>query len=133
MTGLDTNVLLRLITADDPAQVRRAQSYLSRECTPESPGFINRVVITEVVWVLESFYQYPRTEITRAVEALLRTQDLKIEDAPAVSSAITAFEAGADFADALIGATNEIAGCSGTVTFDEGAARRIAHFKVLKA
>jgi predicted nucleic-acid-binding protein len=132
VTGLDTNVLVRLLTGDDQTQAKRAQSYLSRECTPDSPGFINRVVLAEVVWVLESVYKYGRVVIIKAVEALLRTRDLRIEDAAATSSALSEFEAGADFADALIGSTNELAGCSATVTFDQAAARRLPHFRLLK-
>jgi predicted nucleic-acid-binding protein len=51
MNGLDTNVLVRYLTRDDPAQYRAAKSFLESACTQEEPGYINAIVLCELVWV----------------------------------------------------------------------------------
>ena len=53
MTGLDTNVLIRHLTRDDPVQSPKATRLIERTLTEEAPGFVNIVVIAETAWVLE--------------------------------------------------------------------------------
>lgn len=123
MIGLDTNVLLRHVLQDDRAQSPLASAFIARSCTPESPGFINRVVLCELVWTLERLYKYPRTGIARLIGMLIDNTEFEIEDSSLAASALAAYEQGADFADALIAATNRPAGCIETITFDRKAAR----------
>ena len=132
MTGLDTNVLVRLLTADNREQHQLASAYVRAHCTTETPGFINRVVLVELVWVLESAYEYARDEIATAVEGVLRTSELTIENASSAWKAVAAYREGADFADAMIAATNEEVGAERTVTLDERAAKRIPQLLLLK-
>lgn len=132
MIGLDTNVLLRLLTQDDPAQLAAAKRFVASHCTSEEPGFVNRVVTVEIVWVLESLYdEYSRNQIADSVEALLSTAALEIEDGTAVRAALGAYRDGADFADAFIARVNEALGCTSTATFDARAAKKLAHFTVV--
>lgn len=49
--------------------------------TQKVPGFINRIVLCELLWVLESAYGYLKETIVRVLDKLLRTSQLKIEDA----------------------------------------------------
>lgn len=115
---------MRHLTQDDAAQAQLASSFIGAECTRESPCFINRVVLCEMVWVLESGYSYPRTDIAEALERVLRTQEFVVEDMPAAWTALRMYRSGvADFADCLIGETNRQAGCTETVTLDQKAAR----------
>jgi predicted nucleic-acid-binding protein len=124
MKGLDTNVLIHLIVADDPDQAAAAERYIRRECAPDTPCLINRVVLCELVWVLERAYGYARSDIARAMEALLRTAQFRCEDADAAWAALRAYRTGAgDFADAVIGRSNRRQGCEATGTFDRKAAR----------
>lgn len=132
MTGLDTNVIVRLLTVDDEAQYKRCRAYVSAHCSAESPGFINRIALVEVVWVLESAYGYERSEVAAAVEGLLRMTELSVESSSSVRKSVAAYRSGADFADAMIAATNEEAGCETTVTLDERAAKRIPALQLLK-
>jgi predicted nucleic-acid-binding protein len=60
MIGLDTNVVLRLMVQDDPAQLRRARRAVAAQCSEEEPGLINRIVLVEVIWVLSRGYKYSR-------------------------------------------------------------------------
>ena len=124
MIGLDTNVLVRFLVQDDPAQSRRAAQLIARECTKESPGFINRIVLCELVWVLESAYGYSKETIAGVLEKVLRTSQFQVEDLPVAWTAFRLYQKGkADFADCLLGAVNRQYGCDRTVTFDQQAGK----------
>ncbi len=124
MTGLDTNILVRFITFDDPAQASRAKQIIEEELTPDEPGFVSLVTMTELAWVLESFYDFSGAEIAAAIELILRIDSLSIQNEREVAAAMTALRSGAaSFDDALIGALGRWGGCSHTVTFDRKAAR----------
>ena len=58
------------------------------------------------------------------LEKLLRTSQLKIEDAQSAWTAFRMYQKGkADYADCLLGATNRTAGCASTVTLDQAASK----------
>ena len=124
MKGLDTNILVRHLVRDDPEQTRHAHRFITQELTRENPGFINRVVLAELVWVLQSGYEYPKAAIIEVLENVLRTSQFFIEDLAAARSALRLYqEKNADFADCLVGVLNHDSGCDRTVTFDRAAAR----------
>lgn len=124
MIGLDTNVLVRYLVQDDLSQARKATQVITKQCTSEDPGFINRIVLCELVWVLESAYGYSKDTILGVLEKLLRTSQLKIEDIQSSWTAFRMYQRGkADFADCLMGATNRLSGCDTTVTFDHAASK----------
>ena len=131
MIGLDTNVLVRYLVQDDPGQSRKAAQVIAKRCTRDDPGFVNRIVLCELVWVLESAYGYSKDTIVVVLEKLLRTSQLKIEDMQSAWIAFRMYQKGkADFADCLLGATNRIGGCNETVTFDQ-AASNLEDFQLL--
>jgi predicted nucleic-acid-binding protein len=124
MIGIDTNVLVRHLVQDDPGQSRKATQLITNQCTRDDPGFINRIVLCELVWVLESAYGYPKDTIVVVLDKLMRTSQLKIEDAQAAWTAFRMYQKGkADYADCLLGATNRLGGCEETVTFDHPASK----------
>lgn len=128
MIGLDTNVLVRYITQDDAKQAARAARLVEGHCTIESPGWVNLVVVCELVWVLEGAYGYSRDTVARVLRQILGTAELLVESPQLVWTALRAYEkSGADFADYLIGASNSDAGCVATFTFDKRAAKSIWH------
>ena len=132
LTGLDTNVLIRYMVQDDPAQSARGTRLIEGECTREAPGYINRVVLCEVVWVLSSAYGYRRDAIADAIEKILRIDRFRVEDLDAAWRALHTYRAGrGDFADYLLGGLNREAGCKHTVTFDKALAGA-ADFSVLR-
>lgn len=123
MIGLDTNVLVRYFAQDEVAQARKA-SALIESLTPERPGYITQVALTEVVWVLGRAYGAGREEITQVIETLLRTRELAVEAAETVWKALRLYAgSSADFADCLIERTCHEAGCEYTATFDAKAAK----------
>jgi len=124
MIGLDTNLLVRLVVGDDPQQTRQAKTFVDRYCTPESPGFINCVVLAELVWVLNASYDYTRSQIAAAVESLMVGVDRMVEHPAAVQASLDDYRAGRlDFTDALIAHVNKGTGCKATATFDRTAAK----------
>ncbi len=124
MIGIDTNVLVRHLVQDDPAQSRRATEVITEHCSRDDPGFVNRIVLCELVWVLESAYGYSKDTVAGVLDKILRTSQLKIEDPQSAWTALRQYRKGAaDFADCLLGVTNRSAGCDSTATFDRAASR----------
>lgn len=131
MIGLDTNILVRYITQDEPAQSKAAARLLEESCSEDSPGHIALIVLCELVWVLEDVYRYERAQIAGTLAHLLRSRELKVQGSELAWAAWRRYEKGkADFADELIGAINIAEGCEATWTFDK-AAGAAAGFKLL--
>ena len=131
MIGIDTNVLVRFFVEDDPIQTRKAARFMETRCTPEEPGFVDRVALCELVWVLSSGYGYRRPAITQVIDSLLASRDIVLEDHESVRSALRVYErSGADFVDALIGQINRARGCEATVTFDRDAAKLAGFIRI---
>jgi predicted nucleic-acid-binding protein len=131
MIGLDTNVLVRYLAQDDPTQSAAATELFERRLSEQEPGFVSIVAVTETAWVLERAYGLSNRDIAAAIEGVLQTAVLVVESEQEVFGAMIALKEGTgSFADALIAALGEKAGCSHTVTFDRGA-RRIPGFELL--
>lgn len=124
MIALDTNVLVRLLTDDDPIQAGAAERLLEAKASRQSPAFVDRIVLVELVWVLQRRYGYDRNSIADAVVALLRTPALRLEDPGRVIEAVRIYRDGtAGFADILLVLGARAAGCEALATFDRRAAR----------
>ncbi len=123
MIGIDTNVVIRFLAQDDEKQSPIATRFISR-LTKDRPGFISAVVLAEISWVLSRAYKSPREDIAGAVEGLLRSTELVVENADAAYRALGVYRGARalEFADALIAETAALAGASETVTFDRNAA-----------
>ena len=123
MKGLDTNVLVRFLIQDDKAQGPKAAACVKEACTPEQPCVLNRIVLCELVWVLESAYGYARPIVAGVIERILRTEEFTVEDVDVAWAALAAYlDSGVDFSDALIGRGNRVNGGAATMTFDRKAA-----------
>jgi predicted nucleic-acid-binding protein len=123
MTGLDTNVLVRYIIRDDPAQTERADALL-QEFTRKTPGFISLVALAEMFWVLRRYYRMPKVELILCLERLLDSPELSVENQATVYEAVQRFaQCKADFTDCLIERSGHRNGCRETVTFDVNAAK----------
>jgi predicted nucleic-acid-binding protein len=123
MTGLDANVLVRYVMQDDPRQTPRA-NRLIESLSADEPGFVPRVALVELVWVLSGSYGLARAQVATVLDTLLRSRELVLDRADLVTQALGRYaNGGADFADALIERIAAGAGCATTFTFDAGAAR----------
>lgn len=131
MIALDTNVLLRYLVQDDPAQARRATEIIERRFTEQEPGFVSLVCILEIVWVLASLYKRSPAQVADHLEMILAADTLEVQNEQEVYQAVIALRSGSgNFEDALIGALGSWRGCSATLTFDQNAARRLHGFQL---
>ena len=92
MIGLDTNILVRYLTQDDPVQSPAATKLIERRLTTENPGFVSIVAITEIAWVLERAYGLADHEVAAAIERTLQTDVLVVESEGEVFTAIVALK-----------------------------------------
>lgn len=124
MIGLDTNILVRYLTQDDPVQSAKAAEIIERHLNERNPGYLSVVVLAETVWVLDRAYGFDAATIAAAIQRILQIDDLEVESEQEVFTAMIALNEGeGEFADALIAALCATAGCSYTLTFDRKAAR----------
>lgn len=122
MTAIDTNVLVRYLVQDDPAQAALANDFMA-QLTQSKPGYVSVIVLVELYWVLNRAYKFEKSRILDLMRMLVRADDLQVESSLTVSKAIQRALAGVDFADALILEEGMRAGCTRMVTFDRRAAQ----------
>jgi predicted nucleic-acid-binding protein len=103
--AVDTNVWVRYVTNDDPAQARRAVKLLSAA----DSVYVPKTVLLELEWVLRSAYELPRAAILKAMLQILGLPVVSVEQSGQIAQALDWYRDGFDFADAL-----HVAGC-GTV------------------
>jgi len=117
MIAVDTNVLVRLLTGDDPKQAAAARSLFAAE-----PIWIAKTVLLETGWVLQSVYGFPDDAIRDAFTRLLGLKDVHTEDKASVAAALALTTHGIEFADALHLSSRPPG--AGFVTFDQAFVRR---------
>jgi predicted nucleic-acid-binding protein len=123
MKAIDTNVLVRFFTLDDPVQSPRAEAILASFSVSE-PVWVGLAVVLELVWVLDDSYGMKRDEISQILHLLLTRQEIIVERVEVVRQALYLYRHGnVDFADCMISCCAHAAGCEGSLTFDYRAAR----------
>ena len=128
MISLDTNILVRLLTNDDPRQAQKARAALDQALQDQHRIWVSLLVTCELVWVLQRLYGYDKTQLALALNALLKFSGLEIENAKAVKTALDALRhSSADFADILLGYLSAEHGAAHVLTFDKKAAKLNSH------
>jgi predicted nucleic-acid-binding protein len=119
MLAVDTNVLVRLITRDDPKQVAAAEAFVAKG------AWISHLVLAETTWVLAAAYELPAAKIVVAVEMLLNHRDLAVQDPDVVAAALANFRAkpALGFSDCLVLEIARKAGHLPLATFDKALSR----------
>jgi predicted nucleic-acid-binding protein len=114
MLAIDTNVLVRLIARDDPEQASTAERYVGKG------AWISHLVLAESLWVLDCVYELSRQQISIAVEMLLNHENLTLQDAEVVVSALDQYRAhnAVEFSDCLVLEIARKAGHSPMASFD---------------
>ena len=125
--ALDTNLLVRLLTNDDPEQARRVADLID----DSSACFVPITVVLELEWVLRGAYQLPREAIIRAFRGLIAIRHLQLEQEQQVLQALEAYGQGLDFADALHLLRSE--GCAALVSFDRAFAAKAGELALTPA
>jgi predicted nucleic-acid-binding protein len=113
--AVDANVLVRLVTRDDPKQVTAAETFI------EGGAWVSHLVLMEASWVLTTVYEVAAQELSVAIDMLLNHKCLTVQDADVVASALQAFEKrpSLGFSDCLVLEVARRAGHLPLGTFDK--------------
>lgn len=119
MRAVDTNVLVRLVTRDDAAQVAAAEAYV------EPGAWVSHLVLAETTWVLDAAYGLDHAAIATVVEMLLAHRNLSVQDADTVSEALGHYRRrpSLGFSDCLVLEVAKKAGHTPLGTFDKSLAK----------
>lgn len=121
MKALDTNVLARFFI-DDPDDLQAARQRPAAIAALSERAFVSVTVLLEFEWVMRGFYRMTRKDVARVLRALAGIEHVTIEDQGSVLTALDAFDAGLDLADALHVCRSGRA--TGFATFDRRLVRR---------
>jgi predicted nucleic-acid-binding protein len=131
MRGLDTNVVVRYLTQDDPAQAQKVTQVIEEGVVQGEVFYLTSIVLCELVWVLEDAYGYRRGDLQMVLDRILRTAQFRFDHKDQLWLALHDYRAGpADFSDYLIGRLGTQTGCTETLTFDTSL-KNSAHFRLL--
>lgn len=78
MKGLDTDVRVRYLTQDDPKQTALATKTIEGAATQEDRLLLHPLVFCELIWVLQTAYGFPKADIVKVLERILRTAAFEI-------------------------------------------------------
>ena len=126
MISLDTNVIVRVVTADDPKQLAIALQIMRSEGL-----WLGKTVLLETEWVLRYSYKLSRETVLETFVRLLGYRNLSVEAREQVHSALELYRGGMDFADALHLAASS--GADRFVTFDRDLALSARELEVVPA
>lgn len=114
--AVDTNVLVRAVVQDHPAQARLAAQVL----TDAELIAVALPCLCELVWVLRRVYDFGTSDVVSAVRALIAVASVQV-NRPAVEAGLLMLEAGGDFADGAIACEGKWLGGETFVSFDKQA------------
>lgn len=95
MNAVDTNILVRLLTADDAVQSAAAQAVFRGRV------WIAKTVLLEAAWVLGKVYEFEDGAISQAFRKVLSLSTVTMEDEDGVLASLALVDKGMEFADAL--------------------------------
>jgi predicted nucleic-acid-binding protein len=119
--AVDTNVLVRAVVRDDPAQGDMAAKLLA----DAELIAVALPCLCEFAWVLRRVYGFPPSDVAAAIRALLVTANVAM-NRPAVEAGLSVLEAGGDFADGVIAHEGSWLGGETFVSFDKKAVALLA-------
>ncbi len=125
MIAVDTNLLVRILTNDDPIQARRAVKILKSDDI-----YIPKTVLLETEWVLRHAYEIGRPNIINGFQKLLGLPNVSVEDPDSIYQAISWYENKFDFTDALHLASSRR--CESFATFDSSLIKKAQLFSSME-
>ncbi len=119
MRAVDTNVLVRLLTRDEPAQVVAAEAFIERG------AWVSHLVLAETTWVLGAAYDLGHAAIAKAIDMLMSHQHLTLQDGDVVAAALEHYRRrpSLGFSDCLVLEVARKAGHGPLGTFDKSLGR----------
>lgn len=112
---LDTNIPIRHLTGDPPAQARRATAFLSEA----DELILVDLVFAELIYVLESYYERPKSEVAHLARSLLAMNTIVTADHDVLLRSLDLYELEKlDYAEAYLVALAETSGVEKVASFD---------------
>ena len=132
--GLDTNVLVRMVRRDTPAQAETADRFLEEVVRSGREAWVAVPVVLELVWTLSGPRMgISKSDVVEIVRRLTLTRGIAVEHEAAVLAACVEWLEGAgSFAEYLVSHVNAAQGVPETYTFDKRAGRRARHLRLLQ-
>jgi len=115
MRAVDTNVVVRLLTRDDPRQTARAEAFVAKG------AWVSHIVLVEVIGVMDSVFELSHKQLATAVDMLLKHRDLVVQDPEVVAAALARFRRRSKlgFSDCMVLESARKAGHVPLATFDK--------------
>ncbi len=120
MRFLDTNIFIRFLTDDVPEKADACEQIFKKAVEKEETLFTTDLVIAEIVWALESFYELPKKEVQDKVEKILNTPNLMCPHKDLILSALVLYsEKNVDYIDACNALTLKEKGIEELYSYDK--------------
>ncbi len=130
---IDTNLLVRYITEDDPSKAQSVDNLLNKASNGEIYILIPSIVIAELVWVLESFYEMRSADIAGLVQAILNTPGVEVTDRSIITSALSLYRSkDIDLIDAWVIEFAKDRNSKAIYTFDKKHFREVKGIEIRK-
>jgi predicted nucleic-acid-binding protein len=119
MRAVDTNLLVRLLVRDDPAQVLLAETFVA------GGAWVSHLVLAETVWVLDAVHERSQAQVAAAIELLLNHEHFALQDPEVVAQALAQFRTrpAVEFSDCMVLEIARKAGHLPLGTFDRALAK----------
>ena len=117
----DTNIIVRAVVGDDPAQTAAAEKILESA----TQIVVSLPCLCEIAWVLRRVYSFDDTAIAATIQTLINTRNV-VMNRPAAEAGLALLVAGGDFADGVLAYEGASLGAEVFVSFDRRAVKRLA-------
>ena len=129
---VDTNVFLRFLTNDDPTKAKRAAALFKDAVVGKVVLRTSLLVVAEIVWTLESFYELEKKDISEKVSMILNTPNLVCPEARLIRLALDHYvHQNMDFIDAYHAHYLRDEGLNEIATYDRKHFGRVDWLKIL--
>jgi predicted nucleic-acid-binding protein len=131
LIGIDTNIIVRLLTRDDETQFALARGLVAN-ASPDKPLCVNVVTMTETLWVLERRLGLPVEKARSLLSTFLSSPEITVPVQSPFRSWKAAFQhSHVGWTDIVVASINAETGCSHTFTFDKRAAKSVPGMELL--
>ena len=101
MKFIDTNIFIRFLVNDIPQKADACEKIFKNAVAKKETLFTTEMVIAEIIWVLESYYELSQLEVQEKVEKILNTPNLICPHKDLILNALTIYgEKNIDYIDA---------------------------------
>ncbi len=117
---IDTNIFLRFLTADLPAQAERCAALIQRLRDGKEVAYVSSLAVAEIIWTLERFYRLSKSEVAAKVSPLLKLKGLRVTNKQRFLGALALYaEKNINFTDAYIAIQMEQARSEEIYSYDK--------------